>query len=246
MKNLLSAVIIAFVVTFSINICSAEYYSRSVTELNKMIGTWYDSKGNVALTIGSDYSINGCKVLAFYLNNEYTPIFSYQSSAVYTCRINDGHGIKEIHLDYHSMPTIYQSTPDYHEMIILNGKTALRRTKEPKYFESVGGIFLGMNKDDVIKLYGQPSSVNNNMGHITWKYREGFDIEFGGDVVLSITIYKNSDRRFDRSGLSANNTKDDFKRKYSGREGQTSRRLIIGYGESLSFRQDCIIFDTGF
>ena len=76
MKNLLSAVIIAFVVTFSINICSAEYYSRSVTELNKMIGTWYDSKGNVALTIGSDYSINGCKVLAFYLNNEYTPIFS--------------------------------------------------------------------------------------------------------------------------------------------------------------------------
>ena len=70
MKNFLSAVIIAFIVAFSVNICSAEYYSRSVTELNKMIGTWYDSKGNVALTIGSDYSINGCKVLAFYLNNE--------------------------------------------------------------------------------------------------------------------------------------------------------------------------------
>ena len=242
MKNFLSAMIMALVVAFSVNICSAEYYSRSITELKPLVGTWYDSKGTVALTIAGDYSINGCKVLAFYLNNEYTPIFSFQSSAVYTCKINDGHGIKEIHLDYHSMPTVYQSTPDYHEMIILNGKTALRRTKEPKYFESVGGIFLGMHKDNVIKLYGQPSSVDGNI----WKYREGFDIEFGGDVVLSITIYKNSDRRFDRSGLSANNTREDFKRKYSGRQGQTSRRLIIGYGESISFRQDSVIFDTGF
>lgn len=243
MKKFLSAMIVALVVAVSAQ-CSA-MNSVSVTELNRILGNWYDAKGNVVLTISNDYSINGCKVLALYLNNDYKPIFAYQSSAVYTCRINDGHGIKEIHLDYHSMPTIYQSTPDYHEMIVLNGKTALRRTKEPRYFESVGGIYLGMHKDDVVKLYGQPSSVNNNMGHITWKYR-GFDVQFAADVVDCITIYKNNDRRFDWSGLSANNAKDDFKRKYSGREGQTSRRLIIGYGESLSFRQDCIIFDTGF
>ena len=242
MKNFLSAVIIALVVAISANICAAEYMSRSITELNRMVGTWYDTKGNVALTISKDYSINGCKVVALYSNTEYQPIFTPQSVAIYTCRIAEGSGYKDIHLDYHSMPSIYLSTPDYHERIILNGKIALRRTKEPRYFESVGGIYLGMHKDEVLKLYGQPSSiVSRDNGLIIWKYdKQKFDVWFAADIVDSITIYKGGDRRFDWSGLSANNTPDEFKRKYGGRQGQVRSIWIIGYGESISFRGDSV------
>ena len=159
MKKFFTVLTVAVAILIPAMTCQAEYMSRSITELKRMVGTWYDTKGNVALTIGSDYSINGCKVLALYLNAHYTPIFTPQSAAVYTCRIADGSGYRDIHLDYHSMPSVFLSTPDYHETIFLNGKTALRRTKKPRYFESVGGIFLGMSKDDVLKLYGQPSSV---------------------------------------------------------------------------------------
>ena len=242
MKKFFTAALIALVVTLSANVCAAEYMSRSITELKSMVGNWYDSKGNLALTVGSDYSINGCKVVALYLNPHYAPIFTPQSSAVYTCRIADGSGYRDIHLDHHSMPSEFLSTPDYHEMIFLNGKTALRRTKAPRYFESVGGIYLGMKKDEVLKLYGRPSRVvDRGNGLITWKYnKQKFDVQFAADVVDSITIYKGGDRRFDWSGLSANNTEYEFKRKYGGREGQVRSIWIIGYGESISFRGDSV------
>ena len=61
-------------ITFIIFVClimissnvSAKMRSISVTDINKIVGEWYDSKGNLALTIGSDYTINGCKVVAAY------------------------------------------------------------------------------------------------------------------------------------------------------------------------------------
>lgn len=239
MQKFLPAALIAFVVAFATH-CSANEVNF-VTDLKSMVGNWYDSKGNLVLTVGSDYSINGCKVVALYLNTHYTPIFTPQSVAVYTCKIHDGHGIKEIHLDYHSMPPGFLSTPDYHEMIVLNGKTALRRTKEPRYFESVGGIYLGMSKDDVLKLYGQPSSIINRDHYVTWKYaRQKFDVAFAADIVDTITIYTGGDRRFDWSGLSANNTEYDFKRKYTIRQGQVSSLWIIGYGESIRLSKDSV------
>ena len=241
MKKFFLGTLIALVVTLSAN-CSAEYMSRSITELKSMVGTWYDVKGNVALTIGNDYSINGCKVVALYLNPHYQPIFTPQSSAVYTCRIAEGSVYKDIHLDHHSMPSIYLSTPDYHETIFLNGKTVLRMTKEPRYFESVGGIYIGMSKEQVLRLYGQPSSVvDRSNGLVTWKYdKQKFDVWFAAGIVNTITIYKGGDRRFDWSGLSANNTPDEFKRKYGGRQGQVRSIWIIGYGESISFRGDSV------
>lgn len=241
MKKFLSAAIVALVVALSAH-CSAEYTSSSITVLKSMVGNWYDAKGNLVLTISSDYSINGCKVVAIYMNSNYQPIFTPQSIAVYTCRIAEGSSYKDIHLDHHSMPPAYLSTPDYHEMIFLNGKTALRRTKEPRYFESVGGIYIGMSKEEVLKLYGQPSSViYRDNGSITWKYdKQKFDVWISAGIVDSITIYKGGDRRFDWSGLSANNTEYDFKSKYSGSKGQVSRIWIIGYGESIVFGRDSV------
>ena len=219
--------------------CGAQRYSRPITDLDRFVGNWYDNKGNLVMRIDNNYSINDCKVVAFYLDNDYTPIFFGQ--AVYTCRINEGTGYRDIHLDSNSLPLlpIYSSkpyAPNYHEMIVLDGKKTLRKTKNPRYFESIGGIYIGMDKDEVIRRYGQPSSVGNNYGWVTtWKYKEGFDVNFAGDTVISITMYKNSDRRLDWSGLSANNTRDDFKYKYGGTQGITPSNWIIGYGESIHF-----------
>lgn len=245
MKKFLSALTFTLEVAVFIPTMTCQASSVPVTKLKEIIGNWYDTKGNLVLTIGNDYKVNGCKVVALYLNPHYQPIFTPQSSAIYTCKIADGSGYRDIHLDYHSMPSVYLSTSDYHETIFLNGNIALRRTKEPRYFESVGGIYLGMNKDQVLRLYGSPSNViERNNGRITWKYdKQKFDIWFSADIVDSITIYKSGDRRFDWSRLSANNTRAEFKSRYGGKAGQLGESRgpwIIGYGESINFRNDSV------
>ena len=224
MKNFLSVMIIAFVVAFSAN-CSA----ASVTDLKYITGNWYDTKGNLVLTISNDYKINGCVVMAL----EYNP------TGIYKIILNEGNRYSDIELSYGGM--------DYHKTLLLNWKSnnpiPLRRTKKPRYFESIGGIYLGMDKDDVIKLYGQPLSIENlNRRFTTWKYREGFDVKFEFGVVYSITIYKNSDRRFDRSGLSANDSLQAFKNKYN--VTPYNMMYTIGYGEGFWFKKDYLAFEV--
>ena len=101
------------------------------------------------------------------------------------------------------------------KFIVLDEKIALRNTKNPHYFESVGGIYLGMSKNQVLSLYGQPSTVETRHRFSTWKYNDdGFDVEFRYNIVEKITIYRNGNRRFDWLGLSANNSRADFINKY--------------------------------
>lgn len=101
-----------------------------------------------------------------------------------------------------------------------------------------------MDKDDVIKLYGQPSSVSGNI----WKYREGFDILVRDGIVYKITIYRNSDRRFDYSGLSANDSLQTFLKKYNTtrhRKGSIS----IGRGEVIVIKDNeasLVFFTPGY
>ena len=136
----------------------------------------------------------------------------------------------------------------YHNMLVLNyeknNSIALRKTKKPRYFESAGGIYLGMDKDDVIKLYGQPSSMDVNI----WKYREGFDVLVRDGIVYKITIYRNSDRRFDYSGLSASDSLQTFLKKYNTtrhRKGSIS----IGHGEVIVMKDNevsLVFFTPGY
>ena len=213
----------------------ADYYTVPVTQLNKFVGTWYDVNGNVALTIGSDYSINGCKVLSFSLNNNYQPICCF-----YSCRTNEGNRVRDISLD----ATTTASYNDYHQMIILNGQNGLRRSKNPKYFESIGGIYIGMGKNEVLRLYGQPSRISNGYGWTkAWHYnQENFDVNFAGDTVISISIYKNGNRRFDRTGLSANDSYNTFKYNYNARD-ILRHSLDIGHGEMITFYNNYVTLE---
>ena len=233
MKKFLSSAILAFVVAFSAH-CSAS----SVTELKYIIGNWYDTKGNLVLTVSNDYKINGCPVMSV----DYVA----DMVAMYKVKINEGNRYRTIEL----MKSESLNSHD-HDMLVMgnwrsNNEIALRRTKEPRYFESVGGIYIGMGQDEVLRLYGQPSRIEDKVGAYIWKYnKEGFDIRIGGGVVFEITIYSNGDRRFDWSGLSANSSKADFAYKYNTSVGRVGRRggLYIGHGEAIYIHNNKVTLD---
>ena len=183
-------------------------------------GSWYDTNGNLILTTDGDY-MNGQKIISVG--------FTGDTVAFYKFRVKDGNGYSDIELQ------TFGSAEGDHVMLVLNGTTPLRQTQNPQYFESIGGIYLGMPKNKVMSIYGEPLSVENRGKTSTWTYN-GFEVFFEYDVVTSITIYGRSDRRFDLSGLSANSSKEDFERKY---EVKFSRRgnLNIGHGEVINIRE---------
>lgn len=215
---------VAMIVTVTASVCWAamEYYSVPVTHLKNYIGNWYDANGEFVMTINNDYTINDYRITSLGYTGD--------TVAFYKIGVSNGSNSGNIYLQ--TFGSYGNNT--YHEMLILNEETALRRTKAARYVESIGDIYLGMNQNQVVSLYGQPSSVENSRGSTTWKYnREGFSVVFSYGVVSSITIYSYGDRRFDKSGLSANSTRADFEYKYNK---SVSRRgsIDIGYGELIN------------
>ena len=187
------------------------------------VGDWYDMDGNLILTINDGY-INGEKIISVGYTGD--------TVAFYKFRIKDGNGYSDIELQTFGSSGVN----DEHSMLILNDMKPLRMTQNPKYFESIGGIYLGMSKKQVMSIYGEPLSVENQPTRktSTWTYT-GFEIFFQYDVVTSITIYGSSDRRFDLSGLSANSSITDFERKYETKAGRRGA-LNIGHGEIITVR----------
>ena len=207
--------------------CQAiDYQSVSVTELKDIIGNWYDTNGNLVLSISRDYKLNGCPIISVG--------FIGDASAMYKIRINEGNNYRDIEVCHDDSG---YGMSGYHERLIMNWGSnsaySLRRTKHPRYFESIGGIYLGMSKNQVLSLYGQPSKVETRHRFSTWKYNDdGFDVEFRYNIVEKRTIYSYGNRKFDRTGVSA---KDNFQyviNKYNAKP--FDRNYSIGYGECIS------------
>ena len=223
MKNLLEIAkifVLALLVIIPAKVSAIDYESVPVTYLKDIVGNWYDTKGNLVLTISSDYKVNNCQVLYLGLYGE--------SVAMYKIRINEGSNYRDIEL--------LHSGSSYHEYIFVNWNSsngyALRKTKNPQYFESVGGIYLGMDKSEVLKLYGQPSKIESYDRRQNWKYNNDlFEVNFDCNIVTEIKIYPYGTRKFDRTGISA---KDDFKyilKKYNAKPMESV--YTIGYGETI-------------
>jgi len=235
MKKFFTALTFALAVAvFFPTMTCAALNSVPVTYLNRILGNWYDTKGNLVLSISNDYKINGCTVMSVkHDENTY--------SEWYEIKINEGNRYRDINLNHEGL--------DYHEYLTIrfeSGKVyQLRRTKEPRYFESVGGIYIGMAEDEVLRLYGQPSI---KAGEI-WIYdNEGFEIGIY-PCVNYVGIYKKGNKRFDWSGLSANSSKADFVYKYGNRvsykyKDDEDGYIDIGHGEKIEFRKDMIILST--
>lgn len=224
-KNMLSLVLTAFIFLFSATYCLAAV-NVPIDRLNRLAGNWYDSKGKVMLSIGNDGKINGYAVSSIHVDNTFRPLFF--GEATWICKALTNGSNTNISIENGGL--------DYHRMIIYNGKFALRKDKVQKYYESVGGIYLGMDKDQVVSLYGTPSKAETaETKREYWTYNnEGFKLEFAGNVVISIEIYKKGNRKFDKSGLSAHDTLETDRNFYHAKPGLGAKDLLIGYGEVIT------------
>lgn len=223
-----------FFVTLSIFLmcfafCTSNVFASSVplSKLNGILGDWYDANGNHVLRIGSDYTLNGYKITAV----------DYQADTAegYNITFSKDGKLYEISVTHYMYLGDNGQLTNFRENLEV-GDFLLRRTAEPVYLESIGGIYIGMSKEQVVSRYGQPSSADNGR-HSNWKYnRQGMEISFLEDAVSSITIYPSGDRRFDRSGLSASNSVSTFMNAYNpGRTMNGSRNtyLFIGRNEVI-------------
>ena len=143
-------------------------------------------------------------------------------------------------------------TESYHAHIVLNYSNDdftkgifLLRTKEPQYYESVGGIGIDMPSKEVISLYGAPENLKQNRGSNgsvygeTWTYSKlGLQLGICFGRVNSIRIFKYGDRHFDRTGFNCANAPYEFQEMYkfgrspvAGAEGA----FPVGHSEYMWF-----------
>ena len=99
-------------------------------------GVWYDLDGNEAFSAVGD-SFNGKKILS---------VTSYGGSAI-ACDadfcVKDEDGEKTSHIDI--------AWTSNRKFLMVNGNY-YRSTKEPEYYESAHGVFLGMKKENALAL----------------------------------------------------------------------------------------------
>ena len=156
--------------------------------LEPAAGDWYDLKGELAMTI-SGSTINGCPVAA---SGNWT--YGYPRTGHFT--ISESQGTRTLTLDLLGHKS--------HQYLIVDGKTALRRSIHPEYSESVGGIYLGMTRDDVTAKYGYPNEITADQGMEHWSYGlHRMYVFFQGGIFMAVRRYKGSDIKFDKSGLGA-------------------------------------------
>ena len=202
----------------------AEELKYVMKTLNRISGTWYTLDGNVAYNI-SGSTINGKKIvdisgLAGGGSNFACTIHMQDSSTMRLSFTNAGYDKTELHQ--------YMST---------NGQS-YRRSALPQYYETVGGIYLGMSENQLYALYGVPNFTQDSHGRKQLGYSElGLEIDIRDGMVTQITIYSYGDRAFDRSGLSAKNSPTAFRQAYGLNKDIGNYANDIGHNEYIWYSQ---------
>jgi len=199
--------------------------------LEPAVGDWYSTKGNLAMTIQDKY-INACQILSA---SELT--FGYPRSGNFEVAETGQNRTLKLELFGHNV----------HQYLLVDGKLLLRRSLRPEYFESLGGIYLGMTEEELLHYYGKPSSKVNDGDMVRWEYdKDKFAVEFKSNIVVAMRLYKLSSRHFDRSGLGAADSPENYAQVYSMEEtpvipkeaNTVSAAYAIGHGEFMSFSPD--------
>lgn len=232
--------VFAFFLVLCFSVPALAWEGYKARYLEKLQGQWYDPSGNLVLDV-QDSTLNGCQIV---------DIFSRGGSASsFNCvvRVVEATGYRDLQLacksfgsdDYHQHVWLKENSLDSDSTIFLS------KPQETSFYESVGGIGIDMPKQMVIAKYGNPGELrqitNKNgqkVGEV-WKYDSlGLELHINHDVVSSITIFKNGDRHFDRTGFNCENSLDDFKTAYGF--GETPRTNAehgygVGHGEYMWF-----------
>lgn len=199
-------------------------YDPTAKVLSKLQGQWYDKEGNVVLDF-QDNTVNSCPVIGVYR--------VAGGGGDFSCivRIVESDGYRDLPLD---CDCLYPDS--YHPHVILKGyakdgskNTLLLRTLEPQYYESVGGIYLDMTEEAVRAKYGNPDTIIPKTNGAVWSYqRIGLELTMMYQRVHSIRIYRNGNRRFDRTGFNCENMPYEFQSAY-GFRGLPKAGVLAGY-----------------
>ena len=192
----------------------------------KVTGDWYDANGNKVLSISNGY-INGCRIV-----DGADFVGGYPGAGVFI--IQEAQGRKAIHLQWLGNGE--------HKTLIMNKKDQLTNKLQKVHYESVNGVYLGMNRQAVIDLLGTPSSIEKMHSRETLKYTNlGLKVVTEHNMVTVITL-TGKNAHFAKSGLSIDSSMLDYynfyqfnrmpselsKDKYQG-------PFSIGHGEYIFF-----------
>ena len=185
-------------------------------------GTWYDLDGNEAISVVGD-SFNGRRIFgAGNLEGSLNAPWAEFSIA-------NGQGEE---------PSFVNITWTPRRRFLIVGGKSYRSTKEPEFFESVRGVFLGMKKEDALALLGDPTENVHN-----WKFiYPDLSLHTSGGMVIAIVLPCGG-ARLDGSGLGADDAPEDFAEAYDFAEGWDGKesKEIGSYGEYLRKQDGKII-----
>ena len=193
---------------------------------NKIVGDWYDTSGNKVLTISNGY-INGCPIVD---GTDF--VGGYPGAGVFI--IQEAQGRKAIHLQWMGYGE--------HKTLIINKKVQLSTIPQRQHYESVRGVYLGMNKQEVIDLLGVPSDPIDSRGREILKYSNlGISVELDYGVVTVINLIGDN-AHLEKSGLTKSSSLIDYYNFYqfSRMPSELSKEDLqgcfsIGYGEYIAF-----------
>ena len=120
--------------------------------------------------------------------------------------------------------------------LLVDGRYC-RSTKEPDYFESARGVFLGMKTEDALALLGEPTEHTKN-GRLIYP---DMTIHTSGGMVVAIVL-PNGGAHLDASGLGAEDAPEDFAAAYNfSKNWDGQAREIESSGEYLRKQEGMII-----
>ena len=236
MKGLAMLILCALVLLALGQSAAAEPRDDLDVILERMAGTWYDGEGGAALTIG-ERTINGCEVVGW---GQW--VGGVESGGA-EFRVKEAGGERTLHIGW----KLFGGAGDY---ITLAGGDALQRTLTPDYFESVGGIHFGMRMSAVQEILGEGKELRReepcHAGDMSFSqglyYPDKRLIVFHEKgIVTGLVLLQGSKLRFERSGLTANDSRKAYARAYRLPQipEESSRSMTAAYsiapGENLSF-----------
>ncbi len=184
-------------------------------------GTWYDLDGNVAFVVNGD-DFNGRRL-----------VHAMNFAGPRAC-------LADIFFEGEDL-----GGPAGHfirwmtnrRFLTVDGKVC-RNTKEPEYFESVRGVYLGMKTEDMIALLGEPEQNIKN-----WRFVWPDMSVNTEDGIVTAIFLPSGGARLEVSGLGADDAPEDFATAYDFAEGWDGKesKEIGSYGEYLRKQDGKII-----
>ncbi len=239
--TILGLLIVALLFTTVQTTSAEETWESTWKVLQTIQGDWYDGSGNKILSIRDKY-INDCEVVA---GSGWAGSISMGQISF---RIQESSGTRNILIGW-------QISGEGNDSITLNNLQTLHR-KNQSFYESIGGIYLGMPESAVKEKLGEPYRIlaqdytlqmNGKEYNLGWYYKDQqIIVDCRAGSVCQVTMLKDSPLKLDKSGLTCKSLMSEFQKEYSMKtaprwpSADFTGAYSIGYGEYIFFGKNMI------